>query len=68
MVRSDRALVTEIINLETLLAANAPQELFTPRASWRFFFYLEGSWPPDTRDGTIADLPCFPVIDYTQKC
>lgn len=32
--QSDRALVTEIINLKTLLAANALQELFTPHASW----------------------------------
>ncbi len=32
--QSDRALVTEIINLKTLFAANALQELFTSHASW----------------------------------
>lgn len=31
---NDRALVTEIINLKMLFAPNAPQELFTSRASW----------------------------------
>lgn len=32
--QSDRALVTEIINLKTLFATNALQELFTSHASW----------------------------------
>lgn len=32
--QSDRALVTEIINLNTLLATNVLQELFTSCGSW----------------------------------
>lgn len=34
IARSDRTLVTEIINLKTLFVANALQELFTSHDSW----------------------------------
>lgn len=60
--RSDRALVTEIINLKSPFAANALQELFTSRASRCL---ITGEVLPHVNDGTFTDHLVCQVMDYS---